>query len=264
MSFLGLKKDPIYGIDYDYNPTDWEASNNSTVAKLSLERMKYKNQSDSKKQQQIREKSWYLDIPYFNKGIVNDKVVDVGDVVKGRFYGKDPASAKAMFETFFSMIKKQETEKLQKQMKEKKVKQVIKATETAQAIVQEENPVSPDHDITHALTEGETNPVTTNVTPSRTVNMNHSEEEKERQAKGATQRLTSALGQQNPMRDQTQSTQSRNQASEQQKKTMGSYAPSSLSRFRPKTKKASTPQTPSGGKRNNVTKKRSQNIIMKV
>ena len=40
MSFFS--KPPIQQIDYDINPSDWDATNTSTTAKLSLERMKNK------------------------------------------------------------------------------------------------------------------------------------------------------------------------------------------------------------------------------
>ncbi len=282
MSFFN--KTPKLYIDYiiDTDEDDWQVSRSSTTAKLSLARMKYEDTTDPKKQQEVRSKPWYVDIPFHFKGIVDNKVVDVGDPHKGRFFGKNPESAKDTFETYYTIIKKQEIEKLKKQQKEKKVKQVVEATQTAQAAVAED-PTSPELDVTQALSQGETNSTSTPTTPTaspettipRAANQNHSEEEKERQAQGAQQRLTSALYQQNPIRTATASTQSTNKASQQQKKTMRSYAPPSLQRFFTGTKKASKPKaanasasanaTPaSGGKRNNVTRKRSQNIIMKV
>ncbi len=275
MSFFS--KNPKVYIDYIIDPDDWQASSSSTTAKLSLERMKFEDTTDPKKQLEVRSKSWYVDIPFYLKGIVDNKVVNVGDQMKGRFFGKDPAAAKEMFEIYYTIIKKQETEKLKKQQKEQKVKQVIKATQTAQATMAED-PTGPDLDVTQALSQGEPNPTSTSPT-SKAANANHSEEEKERQAQGAQQRLTSALDQQNPMRSATASTQSTNKASQQQKKTMRSYAPASLQRFYTGTKKASKPKAAnasasanasenpisvSGGKRNNVTRKRSQNIIRKV
>lgn len=159
MSFFS--KTPIQQIDYDINPSDWEATNKSTSAKLSFERMKYKH-NDKKREQQIREKPWYVDVPYFLKGIVPDgktfKVADVEPEIRGRFYGKDPASAKVSFETYFTMIKEQENKKLQHKLKELKVKQVIKATETAQQVLQETNPTPPSRDITEVLTDEDSNP----------------------------------------------------------------------------------------------------------
>lgn len=156
-----FSKTPIQHIDYDINPSDWNATNTNTTAKLSLERMKFKS-TDGKQQQQMREKPWYVDIPYFLKGIVPEgqtlKVANIEPEIKGRFYGKDPAGAKASFESYYTMIKNQETKKLQEKLKEMKVKKVIKATETAQQILQEGNPINPSHDVTQALSEGETNP----------------------------------------------------------------------------------------------------------
>jgi len=159
MSFFS--KTPIQQIDYDINPSDWDATNTTSTAKLSLQRMKHKD-TDKKKQQQIREKSWYVDIPFFLKGIVPDgqtfKVADVEPEMKGRFYGKDPASAKGTFETYFTLIKDQETKKLQQKLKELKIKKVIKASETADKIMAEGNPSPPSPDVTEVLSQGE-NPI---------------------------------------------------------------------------------------------------------
>lgn len=154
----------LEGIDYDTNPSDWDATNTSTTAKLSLGRMKYKVKEggDKKRQQQIREKSWYVDIPFFNKGVVfkenTYKIEDVEPEVKGRFYGKDPSSAKAMFETYFIRMKEQENKKLQEKLKGLKIKTMIKATEAAQTILTQGNPTPPSRDVTQVLSESELNP----------------------------------------------------------------------------------------------------------
>lgn len=159
MSFFS--KTPIQQIDYDINPSDWDATNTSTTAKLSLQRMKNKD-GDKKRQQQIREKCWYVDIPYFLKGVVPDgetfKVADVEPEIKGRFYGKDPASAKTMFETYFANLKSEENKKLQQKLKEIKIKRTVQATETAQKIMEEGTPRPPSPDVTHVLSEGD-NPI---------------------------------------------------------------------------------------------------------
>ena len=156
MSFFS--KPPILQIDYDINPSDWDATNTSTTAKLSLQRMKNKD-ADKKRQQQIREKCWYVDIPYFLKGVIPDgetfKVSDIEPEIKGRFYGKDPAAAKAMFETYFANLKSEENRKLQQKLKDIKIKRTIQATETAQKIMKEGTPSPPSPDVTQVLSEGE-------------------------------------------------------------------------------------------------------------
>lgn len=162
MSFFS--KAPLEDIDYNTNPSDWDATNTSTTAKLSLERMKYKvgEGGDKKRQQQIREKSWYVDIPFFKKEVISEndtfKVGDVGPELKGRFYGKDPATAKAMFETYFIRMKEQENTKLQKKLKDLKIQTMLKATEAAQTILTQGNPTPPSRDVTQVLSEEETNP----------------------------------------------------------------------------------------------------------
>jgi hypothetical protein len=156
-----FSKAPLEDIDYNTNPSDWDATNTSTTAKLSLERMKYKN-TDKKRQQQIREKSWYVDIPFFKKEIISEndtfKVGDVEPELKGRFYGKDPVAAKAMFETYFIRMKEQENTKLQKKLKDLKIQTMLKATETAQTILTQGNPTPPSRDVTQVLSEEQTNP----------------------------------------------------------------------------------------------------------
>jgi hypothetical protein len=68
MSFFS--KNPKLYIDYIIDPDDWQASSSSTTAKLSLERMKFEDTTYPKKQLEVRSKSWYVDIPFYLKGIV--------------------------------------------------------------------------------------------------------------------------------------------------------------------------------------------------
>ncbi len=162
-----FSKTPIQHIDYDINPSEWEAATGSTSAKLSFERMKYKN-TDKKKEGSIREKPWYVDIPYYLKNVVPDgatfKIVDVEPQIKARFYGKTPEDAKQTFERYHSMIKGNEEKKLQQKLKEIKASKIVKASVAAQQILQQD-PTSPRRDITQVLSETE-NPAALNTESS--------------------------------------------------------------------------------------------------
>lgn len=282
MSFFS--KNPKVYIDYIIDPDDWQASSSSTTAKLSLERMKFEDTTDPKKQLEVRSKSWYVDIPFYLKGIVDNKVVNVGDQQKGRFFGKDPAAAKEAFEIYYTFIKKQETEKLKKQQKDKKVRQVIKATQVAQAATSSEDPTTPDLDLTQALSEGESNPTgpTQPAWTNKNVNSLASQQAMSQQAEkalAAPGSVETTTQQRNKLRAaMTQKPRTTPTAT----KTVNARTQQTLSQYKSKVAvqtRKQKPATPAvnnaqidqqiatmfnGGKRNNVTRKRSQNIIMKV
>ena len=281
MSFFS--KNPKVYIDYIIDPDDWQASSSSTTAKLSLERMKFEDTTDPKKQLEVRSKSWYVDIPFYLKGIVDNKVVNVGDQMKGRFFGKDPAAAKEMFEIYYTFIKKQETEKLKKQQKEQKVKQVIKATQAVQATMAED-PTSPDLDVTQALSQGEPNPTspTQQAWTNRNVNALASQQAMSQQAEkalAAPQTVETTAQQRNKLRaamtrkptttpTATKTVNARTQQSLSQYKSKAAVQTRKQKPAKPAVNNAKIDQQIAtmfnGGKRNNVTRKRSQNIIMKV
>jgi hypothetical protein len=160
MSFFQKTKTPVQNIDYDINPENWDGTETSTAARLSFQRMKHK-ESDAKRQQSIREKPWYIDIPYFLKSVVPDgdtfKITDVEPQIQGRFYGKTPEDSKQTFELYYKIIKENEQKKLDQKLKEMKAKKVVQATQTAQAILETATP-PPTPEITTALSQDIMNP----------------------------------------------------------------------------------------------------------
>jgi hypothetical protein len=153
------QESPKLDIDYEFGSENWDGTEKSSAARLSFERMKYKD-TDKQKQQSIRERPWYVDIPYFLKGVVVEgdtfRVSDVEPQIKGRFFGKTPEDAKRTFEVYFKSIKANEEKKLQEKLKELEAKKIVQASQAAQAVL--EKGTNPPAEITTALAKDDTNP----------------------------------------------------------------------------------------------------------
>ena len=152
-------------IDYEINKefSNWEATDMSTPAKLSMERLLSQNEKDKK-----REKPWYVDIPFFQMGVVPEgtelKLKPIEPQVRGRFYGKTPEGAKQTFDEYYRKITDSQKKTLQDETKKKQAAKIVQASVASQQALQED-PQGHHQDIIRALTESE-NPVSLNTNES--------------------------------------------------------------------------------------------------